>query len=183
MKTRTSQNSPLVIATISASSGRLGISLCPGKWQDAAWTGPWERDLAIDLDAVRDWGAAAAVTLIEPQEFVALRVERLGEEVAARGIRWFHLPIRDVTAPGASFEEAWQQKGPILHELLKHGQSVFIHCKGGLGRAGTVAARLLVELGDDPDVAIAKVREVRRGAIDVGEQENYVRALSGQARG
>ena len=49
-----------------------------------AMSGYWDSDLACDLDAIRKWGAAAVVTLIEPAELKMLRVERLGEEVAAR---------------------------------------------------------------------------------------------------
>ena len=55
-------------------------------------SGEWERDLAVDLDAVRDWGAAAVITLVEPKELTLLKVERLGEEVLRRNMLWFHLP-------------------------------------------------------------------------------------------
>jgi ADP-ribosyl-[dinitrogen reductase] hydrolase len=43
-------------------------------------TGAWDRDLALDLDSIRDWGAAAVVTLLEPKELDLLRVPKLGEE-------------------------------------------------------------------------------------------------------
>jgi|SRR6516164_5557394 hypothetical protein len=42
-------------------------------------------DLALDLDAIRDWGAAAVVTLLEPNELNLLRVPHLGHEVGRRG--------------------------------------------------------------------------------------------------
>jgi ADP-ribosyl-[dinitrogen reductase] hydrolase len=155
--------------------GRIGISFCPGKWQAAAMTGVWARDLDVDLDAVAAWGAMAVVTLVEAHELVALRVENMGAAVAARGMRWFHLPIPDVTAPGPAFEDAWAGAGPVLQSMLCNGRDVFVHCKGGLGRAGTVAARLLVELGVEPEQAIADVRAARPGAIQVSEQEAYVR--------
>jgi ADP-ribosyl-[dinitrogen reductase] hydrolase len=99
----------------------------------------------------------------------------MGAAVAARGMSWFHLPIPDVTAPGPTFESAWAEAGPALRSILRSGRDVFVHCKGGLGRAGTVAARLLVELGIEPDQAIADVRAARAGAIQVSEQEAYVR--------
>jgi ADP-ribosyl-[dinitrogen reductase] hydrolase len=41
-----------------------------------------------------------------------------------------------------------------------------VYCCGGLGRAGTIAARLLVELGAEPITAIAGVRKARPGAIE-----------------
>ena len=50
-----------------------------------------------------------------------------------------------------------------------------IHYRGGLGRTGTVAARLLVEFGMGPEEAIAAVRKARPGAIENAEQEDYVR--------
>lgn len=113
--------------------------------------------------------------LVETHELIGLRVENIGTAVAARGMRWFHLPIPDVTAPGPSFESAWVTAGPELQDILRRGDSIFVHCKGGLGRAGTVAARLLVEAGFDPEQAIADVRAARTGAIQVPEQEAYVR--------
>ena len=166
---RTSHTHPLQIPSVTPGGGRgrIGISFCPGKWQPAAMTGAWPRDLDVDLDAVAAWGAVAVVTLVEAKELVALRVENMGAAVAARGMSWFHLPIPDVTAPGPA--------GSALRCILQSGRDVFVHCKGGLGRAATVAARLLVELGIEPDQAIADVRAARTGAIQVSEQEAYVR--------
>jgi ADP-ribosyl-[dinitrogen reductase] hydrolase len=94
---KTSLSHPLQIATISAGSefGRVGINFCPGKYDRHARSGEWNRDLALDLNTIRDWGAAAVVTLLEPKELALLRVEGLGEEVLRRNVLWFHLPIVD----------------------------------------------------------------------------------------
>jgi ADP-ribosylglycohydrolase len=46
---------------------------------------------------------------------------------------------------------------------------------GGLGRTGTIAARLLVEFGVDPEKAIREIRMARPGSIETREQEEYVR--------
>jgi len=137
-------------------------------------SGSWDRDLAADLDAIRDWGAVAVVTLLEPQELTLLRVHQLGEEVARRGMSWFNLPIADVRTPDGNFERAWESAGEKLRSMLRDGLDVLVHCRGGLGRAGTIAARLLVELGAEPLTAIAKVREVRPGAIETRDQERFV---------
>jgi ADP-ribosyl-[dinitrogen reductase] hydrolase len=58
--------------------------------------------------------------------------------------------------------------------FLRRKLNVLVHCRGGLGRAGTIAARLLVELGMEPTKAIASVRGVRPGAIETSEQERFV---------
>ena len=81
------------------------MTFCPGKYDRSALSGYWDRDLALDLDAIRNWGAAAVVTLVETEELRLLRVERLGEEVSQRKMVWFHLPIVDVSIPDQRFEQ------------------------------------------------------------------------------
>jgi ADP-ribosyl-[dinitrogen reductase] hydrolase len=170
----------LQIAVVAAGSefGRIGITFCPGKYDRNALTGYWDRDLALDLDAIRNWGAAAVVTLLEPEELRLLRVERLGEEVSRRKMLWLHLPIVDVSIPDERFEEQWGVAGEKLRSILRRMLDVLVHCRGGLGRAGTIAARLLVELGMEPIKAIASVRAVRPGAIETTEQEKFILGIS-----
>ena len=181
---RTSLTHPLQIAavTVGAELGRIGITFCPGKYDRQAMTGFWDRDLEIDLDAIRDWGAAAVVTLLEPKELTLLRVERLGEGVIRRNIRWFHLPIVDVSVPDENFEQDWTMAGEELRSMLRRRLDVLVHCRGGLGRAGTIAARLLIELGTKPEEAIANVRAVRPGAIETADQEEFVRNICARTK-
>jgi ADP-ribosyl-[dinitrogen reductase] hydrolase len=182
---RTSVSHPLQIATISPSMsghGRVGVTFCPGKYDPHAMSAGWARDLAVDLDAIRDWGAAAIVTLVEPRELTLLRVERLGEEVSRRNMLWFHLPIVDVSIPDRQFEEKWGAAGEELRSILRNGSDVLVHCRGGLGRAGTIASRLLIELGMPPKTAIERVRAVRPGAIETRAQEEYVLAVTSQQK-
>lgn len=176
---RTSQTHPLEIAAISAGPafGQVGITFCPGKYDRQAMTGYWDRDLATDLDAIRDWGAAAVVTLVAQEELVCLRVPRLGEEVLRKGMRWFHLPIVDVSTPDGEFEWQWDTAGDQIRALLRDGRNIVVHCRGGLGRAGTIGARLLIELGMERATAISRVRNVRPGAIETPEQEQYVMGI------
>jgi ADP-ribosyl-[dinitrogen reductase] hydrolase len=108
-------------------------------------------------------------------------VEGLGEEVLRRKMLWFHLPIVDVSIPDERFEQQWKGAGKQLCWILCNGRHVLVHCRGGLGRAGMMAARLLVELGVEPAKAIADVRAVRPGAIETPEQENFILGI-GTAR-
>jgi ADP-ribosyl-[dinitrogen reductase] hydrolase len=144
---RTSLTHPLQIAVVSAGPkfGRVGITFCPGKYDRHARTGEWVRDLALDLDAVRDWGAAAVVTLLEPKELALLRVQTLGEEIQRRKMLWFHLPIVNVSIPDEKFEREWVAAGEELRSMLRRRLDVLIHCRGGLGRAGTIAAPARVD--------------------------------------
>jgi len=58
-----------------------------------------------------------------------------------------------------------------IHVLL-------VHCRGGLGRAGMIAARLLVELGMKPTKAMAMVRAARPNAIENSDKEKFVLGLA-----
>jgi hypothetical protein len=169
---RTSQTHPLQIAEVRASPshGRIGITFCPGKHDNAAATGAWARDLAADLGVIAAWGARLVLTLVEPGELKALKVPHLGAEIQALGIDWRHLPIADFSVPAEAFEQQWETHGADIRALLCSGGDVVVHCKGGLGRAGMIAARLLVELGVAPEQAIRDVRRARKGAIETPAQ-------------
>jgi ADP-ribosyl-[dinitrogen reductase] hydrolase len=179
MSLKTSVSHPLQIAAVSAGSklGRVGLTFCPGKYDPYGMSGAWDRDLASDLDIIRDWGAAAVVTLLGPKELTLLKVERLGEEVLRRNMLWFHLPIVDAKIPDARFDQKWAVAGEELCSMLRRGSDVVVHCRGGLGRAGTISARLLIELGIEPKMAIARVRAARPDAIENDLQERYVLSL------
>lgn len=179
---KTSVSHPLWIAEIPALEGLIGITFCPGKKQTGAISGTWARDLDLDLAAVKHWGASNVITLIEEHEFNELDVGALPERVRELGMRWHHLPIVDRAAPCVRFEAQWNTVLPDLTATLAAGGRVLIHCKGGLGRAGTVAACLL--LSTDPTVtahvAATTVRRVRRGAIENRCQEAYIEKYAGR---
>ena len=64
-----------------------------------------------------------------------------------------------------------------MRALLRDGKQVVVHCRGGIGRAGTVASRLLVELDvASPEEALRRVRMARPGAVETWEQEQHVLA-------
>lgn len=173
--TITSFNSPLRIAEVASGRGCIGLTLCPGKVDPQAKSGPTARDLDLDIAAIAAWGARAVVTFLEDGEMTLLHVTALDETVARYGMEWFHLPIEDRAAPDAAFAERWKTAGPHLEGIVRDGGRVLVHCRSGRGRSGTIAAQMLIELGATPADAIARVRAARPGAIETPEQERYVR--------
>ncbi|GAB5357011.1 hypothetical protein AAMO2058_000337000 [Amorphochlora amoebiformis] len=146
---------------------KIAICPCPGKR---------ERELPRDLDQLKKWGADAIVTLVERDELRMLRVGDIESETVKRGMKWYHCPIPDFTDPGGPFEAAWAEgAGREVRDILENGGKVVVHCRGGIGRAGTIASRLLVELGVcSPLEALRRIREVRPGAVETWEQEQHV---------
>lgn len=173
---RTSGTHPLQIdeLPVPGAGGIVGMTFCPGKSGTSVFGPPWRRDLAADLAAIRAWDAAVVVTLMEAHEFAQLDLLEFPQIMRREPFRWLMLPIRDLHPPEEGFERQWEHVRGRLHAELLAGRKVLLHCRGGLGRTGTVAARILVEFGVAPHEAIRLVRAARPGTIETAGQEEHV---------
>lgn len=153
--------------------GRIGLTFAPGK-KHYGMSGHWDRDLDADLTRLRnEYKTNLLVSLIEEHEFAALKIPTLRERVAMHGINILWYPIRDVSVP-TSIEDFAAAVNTITN-ALSTGQTVVIHCMGGLGRTGLVAAACLVAATKlTPGKAIEIVRHARPGTIQTKEQERYI---------
>lgn len=131
-----------------------------------------------ELDELKWWRAKALVTLAEHRELVFFGVKDLGKQAEKLGMAWHHLPVPDMGIPDGTFEALWSVTGPELRKILRGGGRIAVHCRAGFGRTGMIAARVLVELGQTPEAAMAAVRKAKPGAIETEEQEAYVRAVT-----
>lgn len=130
---------------------------------------------AIALYIEQDTRLLLSLTTL--QELSALKLETLESICQDQGIEWVHAPIEDLKTPDQHFETQWLAKHALMHNILNDGHVVSLHCWSGLGRSGTIAARLLVERGLSPKQAMIHVREHRPGAIETPEQMQYVMSL------
>jgi len=147
---------PYDILNIPGGSGRLIFTPCPGSQ---------ETSLAAALDTLQAAGAEALITLMPTRELERNRATELPALCAARDLLWFHLPVADEQVPLDDFDAAWSQARERIIGLLDAGRSVAIHCKGGSGRTGLIAARLLIERGLPRSEAVALVQTLRPKAI------------------
>ena len=74
MEPRTSTTRPLEIDELTCGAGVVGMTLCPGKRTRRRFGAWWERDLAIDMRVIVNWGATSLVTLMEGPELEKLGV-------------------------------------------------------------------------------------------------------------
>lgn len=173
----TSHSNPLRIDSvmIPGRNGEIGMTFCPGKKQIGVM-GYHNRDLAADLNAIQAWGAEVLVSLIEEHEYLKAGVGDF-EARMPDDVLHLKLPIPDASIPSAAWEHHWETEGSLVRSVLRRGGKICVHCMGGLGRTGMVAARLLVEFGVHPEEAIRMIRTARPGTIETHEQEAYVRTL------
>jgi ADP-ribosyl-[dinitrogen reductase] hydrolase len=173
--TRTSHSHPLRIDTIKVGCGKLGLSFCPGKVQAESQTGGWDRDLNVDLDAIRAWGAGTVLTLLEREEMAALKVPELGQATKAHAMDWVHLPLPNDSVPDAAWMEKFLAIQPDLNARIARGEGIFIHCMGGIGRTSVAAALLLLHAGWSAERSIGAVRQARANSFVMPEQAEFVR--------
>ena len=135
--------------------------------------------LARDLADLRAAGFDTLVCLVPDDELQWLGAPDVVAQAIAAGLVARHLPVVDQQAPG------WTEACSLIAWIGAHlvdGGRVVVHCRGGVGRAGTIAACVLVDQGLTADAAIAAVRAARDArAVETAEQTEFVRRYA--ARG
>ena len=177
---RTSMTHPLQISWIKHPqfSGRIGLTLCPGKYQPVSWSGGWNRDLNTDIAAIVEEDVSTIISLVDQREIEVLRVPELGKVIVESGIKWCHLPFRDTTAPNKKWLEMFKQIEYDLIDSLRLGGSIVVHCKGGLSRAGTFIALLLHRFGIKMDACVSMIRTARSESCINQNQLNFLNSYS-----
>lgn len=150
----------LTIASLPAGGGDL--ALCPMPGRGGAY--------GADLRDLLAWGPALVLTLATAEELAAKGAAELPADLAAHGIRWRHLPVADFGLPDAAAAAAWPEVAAEARAALAGGGRVLVHCLGGCGRSGMAVLRLLVEAGEAPHPALARLRAVRPCAVETEAQ-------------
>jgi protein-tyrosine phosphatase len=137
---------------------------------------PQEQKLESDLRRIKnEYGAEVLISLMEPTERERLGIADLFERAKGVGLEVLGLPIPDGGTPvHAGLERAYRELVERVVSDLKEGETVVVHCQGGYGRSGLVAASVLVALGYSTEEAIRAVQEARPGAIENPSQAEYV---------
>jgi hypothetical protein len=174
----TSETHPIRVDVVPTDDlpGKLGVTFAPGK-KDASGSSRvrWDRDLATDLRDLRErFGTDLLVPLLRGYEYELLGIPDLIPRAQEQDMRVRAFEIDDVSVPAPEATGPFRDLIAELHGELAAGRNVTVHCRGGLGRSGTVAACLLVRDGVPPKEAVARVRAHRPGAVETREQERYV---------
>ena len=184
---RTSETDPILVDFLPdddlGTPGRLGITFAPGM-RAGSLGGWWERELATDMRRLEEeFEAHVLVSLMESHEYHGYRIPELLERPSIGGVEILRFAIKDMGVPQEAESESFEAFVQKILRRLERGQNVVVHCRGGLGRTGMVAACVLVALGrHTADEAMATVREARKGTVQTREQEDFVRLFEGTVR-
>jgi protein-tyrosine phosphatase len=153
--------------------GRMGLTILPGR-------GDRGRALTEDIDRLVELKTDLVVSLTTDDELSQFGVPTLAASLIARGINCRRVPILDQKTCDLT------QARAISDEILnacQAGRTVVIHCVGGIGRSGMIAACVGVLNKLEPIEAIALVRQHRSPrALETEAQIKMVWDLAHQGR-
>lgn len=158
-------NHPYDRLSIPGIQGKLIFTPCPGT-KDSS--------LVDSLATLKQAGASAVISLMPASELATNGAEDIGKQCQAQDMAWFHLPLADEQVPLEDFGQGWKASKQSILERLNAGQDIAIHCKGGSGRTGLIAARIMVEAGIPRADAIALVQALRPKAIQHPAHINWI---------
>jgi protein-tyrosine phosphatase len=131
--------------------------------------GDWLED---EIQSWRQAGVAAVLSLLTREEIDELSLSHEEGLARANGLQYLSFPVPDRDVP--SSKEAFYNLIVKLAEQLAEGRNVAVHCRQGIGRAGLVAACLLILSGMDPEAAIRQVSAARACPVpETPEQQQW----------
>jgi protein-tyrosine phosphatase len=156
-------------------------------WVDGPWPGklaisarPRGRDwLAEELASWHRSGVDEVVSLLTPEEVDSLELENEAAFSRDSSMQFRSFPIIDRQVP-ASKRDALRFIEDLDSDLAS-GKNISIHCRQGIGRAGLIAASLLIARGLQPSDAFDRISVARGVSVpETAEQRAWVEALASE---
>jgi hypothetical protein len=159
-------NQPFTIFAVSVANGILAICPLPGA----------SGDYKGDMELIHDWQPGLVISMTTEAEHVAIGAASIGVDFQSIGSRWAHLPVEDFAVPKAEVNAEWPDVSAVARHALEGGGRVLFHCRGGCGRSGMAALRLMIECGETAEWALSRLRMARPCAVETEEQLAWARA-------
>ena len=126
---------------------------------------------SADRAAVAAFAPDLVVSMTRSDEMESLGAGDLPGWFKAHGIGWRHFPVDDYAVPPDDAD--WNGLAQAVFSVLDRAGTVILHCRGGLGRSGMVALRLMIDSGEAPDDALTRLRAARPGAVETDAQFDW----------
>ncbi|MDX8351564.1 protein-tyrosine phosphatase family protein [Cognatiyoonia sp. IB215182] len=150
--------SEFVINSLPVGGGELAITPIPGR----------TRHYYTDWLHLIDWRPALVISMTAQAELDRKGAGTLGTDLVNEGVTWWHCPVPDFNVPDGTWD--WDAVRADALATLGRGERVLVHCFGGCGRSGMMCLRLMIAAGEEPDAALARLRETRPCAVETPAQ-------------
>jgi len=166
--------------------------LIPGKFLAGEYPGAkTEAPARAKLNRYLNAGVNVFIDLTEPHELTHYD-GFLQDEARRRGlpVEYHRLSIEDTSLPGSP--QHMETILNIIDAALAAGQTVYVHCWGGIGRTGTVVGCYLVRHGNTGSEALQEItrlwqnmakKERKPHSPETAEQADYIRHWPEAAHG
>ncbi len=139
--------------------------------------------LAAAFQELKSRNIAVVLSLLEPAEAVSLHLQNEAYACDKVHLSYFNFPIPDFGVPAI---ESLHDAVGFHYKQISKGADTVVHCRGGIGRTGTVCSCLLVKHGMNVQDAIALVTHQRGETVpETAEQiaavTTYANMISGSA--
>jgi len=111
-------------------------------------------------------GVDRIICFMPEPELIEKGIAREADFSIQQGLVFSHFPIQDFGIPKSPEDEARYRALMLdVNRALQSGQTVMVHCAGGIGRAGTACCCLLVQQGMAATDAIKAVSQARGHSV------------------
>ncbi len=132
------------------------------------------------LHSLLDNGIDAFIDLTEEDELV--HYQPVLAKITSKDIEYYRFAIIDYSIPSLA---EMQQLTDCINQLLERGRRLYLHCRGGIGRTGTVVGCWLKTQGYDSEAALTELAKLFRASNaarfssspETDEQREFVKAF------
>ncbi len=154
----------------------------PGRFVAGEYPGRrWYRGAGDRLSRLLSAGVNRFVDLTEEGELKPyLEMAQQEAERLSRSFDWERHPVVDMSIPDRS---RMVEILDAIDSAMERGETVYIHCKGGIGRTGTVVGCWLRRQGYSGEEALSQIatwwkgvakRHYKRRSPETSEQRRYI---------
>ena len=114
-----------------------------------------------------DWQPDIVISMMAQADMAKYGAGDLGQVLIRKDVIWHQVPVVDYGTPNPA------DVATVVADAmacLAAGGRVLTHCRGGCGRSGTMALRIMVAAGEDGDAALTRLRNVRPCAVETDAQ-------------
>ena len=144
------------------------------------------RDLGLDLGRIRGLGVRAVVCCLDDEElaFLGAPWAEYEAQADALGLAVIRIPMAEGFPP-TSVAQIETLITALVMDYSLHGSNILVHCRGGVGRAGLIAATWLLKMGLVPSHPAHTLTDTQRlidtirrrrspKAIETAEQVRFI---------